>query len=63
MSSYGHICTCDRNADVVQTWRKTFRACDDVEIHQGDIFDSAADAVISPVIVSFANFYLSGGDL
>jgi O-acetyl-ADP-ribose deacetylase (regulator of RNase III) len=38
----------DRNAAVVDAWRRQFSGLDNVEVTQGDIFDVNADAVVSP---------------
>jgi len=38
----------DRNAELVAAWQRYFADVADVEPSQGDIFDIAADAVISP---------------
>jgi O-acetyl-ADP-ribose deacetylase (regulator of RNase III) len=38
----------DRSEAVVAAWRKDFAQAPDVQISQGDIFDTAADAIVSP---------------
>ncbi|HEY6254493.1 MAG TPA: macro domain-containing protein [Xanthobacteraceae bacterium] len=38
----------DINPDVVRARKKHFRGVDNVQISEGDIFESAADAVVSP---------------
>jgi O-acetyl-ADP-ribose deacetylase (regulator of RNase III) len=38
----------DRNAAVVEAWRKEFARAPDMEVSQGDIFDLIADAIVSP---------------
>lgn len=38
----------DRNSDVVEAWRAEFAHAPDVEVSHGDIFDLAADAIVSP---------------
>jgi O-acetyl-ADP-ribose deacetylase (regulator of RNase III) len=48
----------DRNAALVEAWRRNFAGCEAVEIGQGDIFDVQADAIVSPAN-SFG--YMDGG--
>ncbi|WP_298257643.1 macro domain-containing protein [Bradyrhizobium sp.] len=48
----------DIDAEMVQAWRKYFMGISDVRISQGEIFDSSADAIISPAN-SFG--YMDGG--
>jgi O-acetyl-ADP-ribose deacetylase (regulator of RNase III) len=38
----------DRNADLVAAWQREFSGVANVEVSCGDIFDIAADAVVSP---------------
>lgn len=38
----------DRNAPLVDAWRRQFEQTDGVEVSQGDIFDLTADAIVSP---------------
>jgi O-acetyl-ADP-ribose deacetylase (regulator of RNase III) len=48
----------DISAEMVQAWRKYFKGIPNVRMSQGAIFDSAADAIISPAN-SFG--YMDGG--
>lgn len=48
----------DRNTSIVEAWREAFDGVDDVEPSVGDIFDCAADAIVSPAN-SFG--YMDGG--
>ncbi|WP_139024921.1 macro domain-containing protein [Bradyrhizobium sp. STM 3843] len=48
----------DIDAGVVRAWQKYFKGIDNVRISHGDIFDSAADAIVSPAN-SFG--YMDGG--
>jgi O-acetyl-ADP-ribose deacetylase (regulator of RNase III) len=38
----------DRNPALVAVWRQEFASASDVEVSHGDIFDLAADAIVSP---------------
>lgn len=48
----------DRDASLVEAWRRWFKGCSGVEIGHGDIFDAEADAIVSPAN-SFG--YMDGG--
>jgi len=48
----------DINAEMVQAWQKYFLGIPNVRISQGEIFDSSADAIVSPAN-SFG--YMDGG--
>ncbi|UFX47508.1 macro domain-containing protein [Bradyrhizobium sp. 41S5] len=48
----------DVDADVVKAWEKYFKGIDNVRISQGDIFETSADAIVSPAN-SFG--YMDGG--
>lgn len=48
----------DRDAALVEAWRRAFKGCEGVEIGHGDIFAVEADAIVSPAN-SFG--YMDGG--
>jgi O-acetyl-ADP-ribose deacetylase (regulator of RNase III) len=48
----------DIDPDVVRSWKKHFKGIDNVQVSAGDIFESSADAIVSPAN-SFG--YMDGG--
>ena len=42
------IVLCDINRKIIRAWEEHFDGLDDVEVHQGDIFEVEADALVSP---------------